>query len=350
MHRYNAETPEIDRIPPTNFALDVPGIIDRRGLLPPFAGLAESASALGHNLFILDPDGPLRHVVPFVRSHGRVLPSLGVAAALRASGITPAEVRLDGNRLRYRDRVMPLSWRHVRSSDGVLSYLWGPIDFRGPALLADLKRRTYPTYSFFDVLQSQEQLDAKMKPTVDPAAFRGKIVFVGTTAAGLHDVFETPFANGTMPGINIHAAVADDLLSNRFLDQPTDTVRVAIVLTTALAAGIVAALVPAWWATAATLAAIAAMGWGATLLFAAGHWVNLSQPVLAVSVALFGGVGYRVLRRGAREAENEEAVRPIRLEGHVRAARGESVAAIRRASCCCCRRRFSYVLLEIVSG
>ncbi len=295
---YDAETPEVERLPAGGYPLDVPGVIERRGVLPPFDVIARAASGLGHNLFILDPDGPLRHTVPFIRSHGRVLPSLGVAAALRASGILPREIRLDGTRLRYRDRVMPLAWRHVPSSDGTLSYLWGLIDFRGPALLADLKRRTYPTYSFFDVLQSQEQIDAKMTPTVDPAVFRDKIVFVGTTAAGLFDVFETPFANGKMPGINIHAAVADDLLSSRFLDQPSDGVRVASVVAAALAAGIVATFVPAWWATAATLLLIGGIGWLATDLFAHGYWVNLSQPVLASSFALFGGVGYQYFVEG----------------------------------------------------
>lgn len=89
---------------------------------------------------------------------------------------------------------MPLTWRHVRASDGTLSYLWALIDFRGPALLPDLVRRTYPTCSFFDVLQSQEQIDAKVAPTVDPARVRDKTVFVGTTAAALCDVFETPSA------------------------------------------------------------------------------------------------------------------------------------------------------------
>jgi adenylate cyclase len=295
---FDAETAEVQRIPQSGFGLDVPGIIDRRGVLPPFDVLARAASGLGHNLFILDPDGPIRHIVPFVRSHGRVLPSLGVAAALRVAGIQPGEVHLDGMGLRYRDRLMPLAWRHVRSSEGTLSYLWGLIDFRGPALLADLKGRTYPTYSFFDVLQSQEQIDAKMTPTVDPAVFRDKIVFVGTTAAGLFDVFETPFANGKMPGINIHAAVADDLLSNRFLDPPADGMRLATVVAAALLVGVVATFVPAWWATAATLLFVGVLGWLATDLFARGHWLNLSQPVLASSFALFGGVGYQYFVEG----------------------------------------------------
>ena len=295
---YDAETLEIERIPRAGYRLDTPGVIERRGVLPPFDVLAQAASGLGHNLFILDPDGPLRHTVPFIRSHGRVLPSLGAAAALRAAGIRPEEIRLDGTHLRYRDRVMPMAWRHVPSSDGTISYLWGLIDFRGPAFLADLKSRTYPTYSFFDVLQSQEQIDAKMTPTVDPAVFRDKIVFVGTTAAGLFDVFETPFANGKMPGINIHAAVADDLLSNRFLAPPVDRVRVASVIAAALVVGVVAAFVPAWWATAITLVMVGGMGWLATRLFAHGYWVNLSQPVLASSFALFGGVGYQYFVEG----------------------------------------------------
>jgi adenylate cyclase len=295
---YDADTTEIERLPPARWTLDVPGILDRRGVLPPFAQIADAAAGLGHNLVVLDPDGPIRHVVPFVRSHGRVLPSLGVLAATRAIGIRASDVHLDGRRLHYGDRVMPLTWRRVESSEGTLSYLWGLIDFRGPALLTNLKKRTYPTYSFFDLLQSQEQLDAKMTPAVDPAAFRDKIVFVGTTAAGLFDAFETPFAHGKMPGINIHAAVADDILSNRFLDEPSNAVRMATVLGSAVVVGLVAAAVAAWWAAAGAIAVVVFIGWVSTVLFAHGTWMNVSQPVLASALALFGGVGYQYVVEG----------------------------------------------------
>lgn len=295
---YDAETPDVERIPAGGYPLDVPGIIDRNGVLPPFAPLAAAASGLGHNLFVLDPDGPIRHVVPFVRSHGRVLPSLGVAAALRAAGIGPGEVVLEGTRLRFRDRVMPLAWRRVQSSDGTLSYLWGLIAFRGPALQRDLQTRTYPTYSFFDVLQSQEQIEAKQTPAIDPARFRDKIVFVGATASGLRDVFETPFAHGIMAGIHVHAAVTDDLLSARFLEPPSPAVRVGAVIVSAVLIGAMASMLPAWWAAAATTLWIAAAGWFATRVFANGHWLNLSQPVLAASFALFGGVAYQYFFEG----------------------------------------------------
>jgi adenylate cyclase len=193
---------------------------------------------------------------------------------------------------------MPLSWRHVRAEDGSVRFLWNPIDFRGPALMSDLKSHTYPTYSFFDLLYSEEQILARQPPKIDPATFRDKIVFVGVTATGLFDVFETPFSNGKMPGVQVHAAAADEILSNRFIRQDGAAVRVATVTGTALAIGLVATMLPAWWATAVTAVFVAALSWIATALFSGGYWLNLSQPVLASSVALFGGVAYQYFFEG----------------------------------------------------
>jgi adenylate cyclase len=294
---YDAEVENL-ALPDTGYPLDVPGIYELRGVLPPFKRLADVASGLGHNRFVLDPDGPLRHTIPFVRTHHRVVPSLGVIAALRVAGVRPQDVRLDGTLLQYGDRVMPLSWRHVKASDGVVSFLWGPINFRGPALLDDLRSRTYPTYSFFDLLYSEEQILGKQTPKIDPAIFRDKIVFVGVTAAGLFDVFETPFSNGKMPGVQIHAAVADDILSNRFIREASRGVRIATVTGTAIAIGLIATALPAWWAAAATAMFVAGLSWIATRLFGDGYWLNLSQPVLASSVALFGGVAYQYFVEG----------------------------------------------------
>jgi adenylate cyclase len=282
----------------TGYRFDVPGALDRKSLVPPFAAVAAAAAGFGHNLFVLDADGPLRHVVPFVRSGNRVLPSLGIAAALRVAGIPPEQVRLEGTALRHGDGVMPLAWHRVPAADGTLSYLWGLINFRGAALGKDLKSRTYPTYSAFDLVKSRGQMLDNLTPDLDPRVFRNKIVFIGTTASGLFDVFETPFANGKMPGINIHAAVADDILSGRFLHEPDAWIRVATVLASALVVGAVTALLPAWWATAFTLSLIGLEGVAATRLFAGGEWLNLSQPVLASSFALFGSVAYQYVVEG----------------------------------------------------
>jgi len=284
--------------PDAGFTLDSPLVAERKTIFPPFEGLAGAVAGFGHNLFVLDPDGPLRHTVPFVRVGQKALPSLGLAAALKAEQVAPSSIHVTSDHLEMGDRAMPLQIRQVRSAEGVRSYQWGLVDFRGPALLPDLKSRPYPNYAFFDLLYSEEQILGGQKPNVDPAVFKDKIVFVGVTASGLYDVFETPFAGGKMPGIQVHAAVADDFLSRRFLAPAPDYVRVLTVLAFAVAVGAVSTIVPAWWAVAVTFVGVAIFTWLSTRLFAAGYWLNLTQPALVSSVALFGGVAYSYFVEG----------------------------------------------------
>ncbi len=274
------------------------GAVDLRVVFPPFPALAGAGSIFGHNRFVLDADGPIRHTLPFVRSRGVVVPSLGLAAALRMMDSRPADVTSVDETLRIADRRMPLSWRHDRTANERLSVLWGLINFRGPATFEDLERHTYSTYSFFDLLYSEEQLLAGLKPNIDPFVFRGKLVFVGATASGLSDVFETPFARGKMAGIQLHASAADDILSNRFMHPASRAATLAAVVAGGIVIGLLATAVPPWWATALTLAMVALFAWSATRLFAAGYWMNLSQPVLSGSFALFGGVAYQYLVEG----------------------------------------------------
>ena len=68
-------------------------------------------------------------------------------------------------------------------------------------------------------------------------------VFIGMTASGLLDVFSTPFGEGVSPGIQLHAAMADSLLSNRFVRVAPDRVRVWTTIGLALAVALMAAAV-----------------------------------------------------------------------------------------------------------
>lgn len=275
------------------------GVLKRDLIFPPFAGLAEVAGPnIVHSLFVLDPDGPIRHTIPLVRMGERVLPSLGLAAAMRAQSIDPSQIHIAGNTLQIADRRLPLEWRTERTADGSFSYQWGLVNFRGPALLPDLVRRPYPKYSAFDLLNAENQLLNGQKPEIDPAVFKNKIVFVGVSATGLKDVFETPFAGGAMPGIQVHAAVTDDILSNRFMTPAHSWVRIAAVLGLSVLVGTFATLVPAWWASAFAVAASLVFITLVTTFFARGLWLNMSQPVLGLSVALFGGVGYQYFVEG----------------------------------------------------
>ena len=69
------------------------------------------------------------------------------------------------------DRAVPLEWRHVRTAAGREDYLWGAIDFRGPALLDDLKSG----FTIDDFLAgcptvTREQVEEYLELTQDLAA------------------------------------------------------------------------------------------------------------------------------------------------------------------------------------
>ena len=120
----------------------------------PFEALAQAARGLGHNLFVLDTDGPLRRTTPFLRSEGHPVPSLAMAAYLALARVPPASVRLDGRMLAAGDARLPLlSFEVPRlpGEAGAERALHALIRFRGPAVQAD-GTPTYRTYSFGDLI------------------------------------------------------------------------------------------------------------------------------------------------------------------------------------------------------
>ena len=118
-----------------------------------------------------------------------------------------------------------------------------------------------------------------------------------------------------------------------FMRPESRRVRMALVVALALVVGLIATLLPAWWATAVFAAVVAAFVFVATRQFAGRQ---LDQHHAADARVVAGVVRRRrlsVLLRRAREAEDEAAVRPVRLEGRVRAAGRESRSrAARRAA------------------
>jgi len=62
---------------------------------------------------------------------------------------------------------------------------------------------------------------------------------------------------------------------------------------------LIAVSIPAWWATLASLAFSGFLIWASVRLFEEFYYyINLAQPVLATSIALFGGVGYQYFVEG----------------------------------------------------
>ncbi|MDQ3170214.1 MAG: adenylate/guanylate cyclase domain-containing protein [Acidobacteriota bacterium] len=244
---------------------------ERPVVTPPIAALAAGARALGHNWLVLDDDGVARRVSPLIRAGGKMMPSLGLAAALAASGRDTSQTRFPPDRL--------------------IRYEAPPLDAGGT--------RPYPSYDARQILLAGEELAAGEAPSVDPSVFRDKVVFVGVTAEGIGDVFTSPFeAAGKMPGIFMHASLADNILSSRTLARAPRWMNVLVLFVPVLVIAIASARLPLFAGTALSLLVMIALTVLSFALFARGHWSFLAGPLLGSALALFGGVAYQYFFEG----------------------------------------------------
>ena len=203
------------------------------------------------------------------------------------------------------------------------AYQWGLVDFRGPALLADMKSRA---------VSELRLLRPALLGGADPGRREAE-----RRPGGLQGQDRVRRRDRRRPVRRVRNAVrraARCRASRCMPPSPTTSCRTASCARrpTAVRVASVLALRPGHRRgrdAAAGLVGDARRRCGVlggvrlgrrTRLFAAGYWLNVTQPVLASAVALFGGVGLPVLRRGPREAEDEAAVRPVRLEGRLRSA------------------------------
>jgi adenylate cyclase len=214
------------------------GFLEARGAVCNLPALSKAAGSSGFFNAIPDPDGVLRRVPLVIRHDGALYPNLALELYLRAHGgdAPLLETGTEGVKaLRLNGRRIPLD-RH-----GNLL-----VNFRGP-------RRTFPHLSAADVLER----------TVDPERLKGRIVLLGTTAAGLKDIRTTPL-DAAQPGVEIHANVLDNLLSGDPIGEPL----------WAWVVGVLLVLFPGFLLTA--LLARSSAAWGLALIVpsAAGIWLG----------------------------------------------------------------------------
>jgi adenylate cyclase len=219
----------------------------------PIPEVARSAFALGNAGDRPDEDGVFRRATLLRAFDGRAVPSLGLAAYLAGRGAPGT-----GEALRVEEHALFLGGRRV------------PIDDSGRAILRFAgPTGVHPAVSAASVIQSELHLQEGGEPVVDPAFFKDAFVFFGFSAPGLLDLRPTPLSR-VSPGVEIHATVLDNLLSDDFLREPS---RSSVVLGTLLLA-ILGSLLVVWSRRA----------WLGALIFA----LLLPLPALA------GLAGYRL--------------------------------------------------------
>ena len=234
-----------------------------KGIICTLHALNDAAKGSGFANTLPSDDGVIRRTPLLISYKGELYPSLAVATAMHAMDIESAALKIqaDGSIfMRLGRRVIPL--------DGS-GCLW--IHFRSPETPIDV-------ISASDVLND----------SVPAKRLKHKIVFLGTTAAGIGDRHATPMGN-SVPGLKIQAAVADNILTGQFITRPawSDTVQLMLVLFSGLLLSILFIPRNPLWGILGTAVLCTGLWKGSWWLFA-GRGIFLSPliPILTVG-ALF---------------------------------------------------------------
>lgn len=254
--------------------LEPPGgfSIPRRQAVEPNLDLFARAAAAQGFFSHERESGVLRHYQMLIDYGGSFFPALALRAVQRFEAAGPLALGQTAAGL----PEITIAGRPIETDEA--GALW--IDYRGPA-------HTFKTVSVAAVLQGG----------LAPGALRDKLVFVGASEPGIGDTQATPFG-GEVAGVEIHANVADNLLSEHWIHD--SGLQEGVSLAALLALGpLVALLVAAVRAhlVGSLLAIALVLLWpfGCWLAFATAGWhLQVVSPVASGIVALIGALRYQI--------------------------------------------------------
>lgn len=227
--------------------------------------IEQAAAGVGHINLLPEDDGVNRRIL-LLNGEDKPTPSLGLMGAMAALGeknfaTAPFAVKVG-------DRTIP-----VDGNDAMwINYMGGP--------------GSYPRYSFADVAAGR----------VAPELLNGKVLFVGATALGIYDMRVTPF-HRNVPGVEIHAAVADNILSGRFIRRTglESLFDIAAIIALGSLTFFLAMRMRLYSGIPAVVLLVSAYLGLSYWMFLQGHWVSMIYPPLAAATALLTGGGFRYL-------------------------------------------------------
>lgn len=237
----------------------------------PLPSLRTAAAGLGAMNFVTDGDGVVRRV-PVV---------------LAQSGVSPWAPTLSAELL----RVAQGARNHLVRSDAAglqevrVGAVTVPVNHRGEIWLHYARPDLQAYLPAWRVLQEPDSC----------ARVQGRVVLVGTSAAGLMDLRFNPLGQ-SMPGVEAHAQALEHMVSGHYLQRPAWTLGAELLLMAlgGLGAGLLA-LVASAWASALGALVLAGLALGGSVLafVSQGLLLDAAWPVLAVALCWGLGGGLR---------------------------------------------------------
>jgi CHASE2 domain-containing sensor protein len=262
------------------------GLMEAAGAVCNLEDLARAAHSAGFFNVSLDRDGILRSAPLLMKYQGELYPSLALAVLMKAFDTNRLLLHHDssGDRLHLGKKMIPLS---------AGGRLW--VNYRGGG-------KTFAYISAADVLAGR----------TPPEALADKIVFIGTSAAGLKEFRSTPL-DPIYPGVEVHATIVDNVLRSDFLVRPAyaDGLEVLLALATGTAFTIIFSRSSALLTFLSAGGGVAGLWAFAVLAFKTS--AVLLSPVLSILVLLTNFASLSLLNFWLEERKARQRARELAL-------------------------------------
>ena len=179
-------------------------------------GIISNTPNIGMTNVTRSDDGVLRKVPPFLNYNGDFYPQLGLLAGIN---YLEAKDEFSGtNFVINSSSALELNNRRIyldKSASAILNWYGGNESYEH-----------IPLYKILKVINGEN-------PKAELLNFKGKIVYIGSTATGLYDIKTVPVSKN-YPGVELQATFVNNIIDNNFIKKPGETVTVLISLLLAI--------------------------------------------------------------------------------------------------------------------
>ena len=168
----------------------------------------------------------------------------------------------------------------------------------GLILPTDRNGRVWPYFSKSDPAKYVSARDV-LNGTANPDLIRGKLIMVGTSAAGLLDIRSTPI-DPVIPGVEVHAQLVEAALHNEYLSRPNyfNAAEMFLIIVGGLLMVILVPWISAKWTMMLFFIVVGGSGATSWFLFAGLDFQPLPEILPAFSLKLKGGMLFDAVYAG----------------------------------------------------
>lgn len=259
--------------------------------IEPISAFRDAAGGTGFVSLNGDRDGIIRKAPLIATQNGRLLPSLALDAlrtAQEAGSVIVKSSSASGELGGGAAQVVSLKVGAFEVPTTPAGELWLYFTEPNPA-------RTIPAWKI---------LTGALSPAQMQAAFGGRIVFIGTGAAGLRDLVSTPLRDREI-GVMVHTQAVEQMILGRYLVRPdwANGLERSLLLVLGLVLVLLLPRLGAMRGAVLGVVVIAAMmlgSWGAFLRY--HYLLDPTYPVLALLLVYIVGTGVTYYREERQRA------------------------------------------------